>query len=359
MDTTIDQQVAMDEAFVPPDIPEIYMQEFRATATVHHHAIRFNMDDKKHIMNLESFRDMLHICPRIPAIINKYLTGKSFSYDSLRLSQAQILWGLYHERNVDYAYLMWEDFVYQVEHKNQKKSNEMYYPWFTKVRIHHFMSKDPSIPRRNKVNWHYVRDDFMFSTIKLRSSSKPKASARRARSGSNTSITPPTVAASPRLTASAKGKQTAKVSKAKSLSVLSEVAMTEAQQLKLATKRSRQQMHISQASSFGTDEGTDEGADEEEKDDDDDENDEGDDGEEGDGKEGDSKDDNDEDDDDEEGNDDEQEVVRDVDKKDAEESGDDDKEEGEGDEQESDEETRDEECKTHMKNTINLKILQV
>nr|GFC80517.1 hypothetical protein [Tanacetum cinerariifolium] len=57
--------------------------------------------------------------------------------------------------------------VYQVEHKNSKKSNEMYYPQFTKVIIHHSMSKDPSIPRRNKVNWHYVRNNHMFSTIKL------------------------------------------------------------------------------------------------------------------------------------------------------------------------------------------------
>nr|GEZ16463.1 hypothetical protein [Tanacetum cinerariifolium] len=29
------------------------------------------------------------------------------------------------------------------------------------------MSKDPFIPRRNKVNWHYVRDDHMFTTFKL------------------------------------------------------------------------------------------------------------------------------------------------------------------------------------------------
>nr|GEZ96509.1 hypothetical protein [Tanacetum cinerariifolium] len=62
------------------------------------------------------------------AIINKCLTGKSSDYDSLRLSQAQILWGLYHKRNVDFTYLMWEDFIYQVEHKDTKKSNEMYYP---------------------------------------------------------------------------------------------------------------------------------------------------------------------------------------------------------------------------------------
>nr|GFA65601.1 hypothetical protein [Tanacetum cinerariifolium] len=74
------------------------------------------------------------------------------SAQSLRLSQAQILWGLYHRSNVDYAYLIWEDFVYQVEHKNQKKSNEMYYPRFTKVIIDYFMTRKPSIPRQNRVN---------------------------------------------------------------------------------------------------------------------------------------------------------------------------------------------------------------
>nr|GEY15400.1 hypothetical protein [Tanacetum cinerariifolium] len=51
---------------------------------------------------------------------------------------------------------------------------------------------------------------------------KPKASVRRTRSSFDTSITPTTAAACPRQTASAKGKQTAKVSKAKSLSALSE-----------------------------------------------------------------------------------------------------------------------------------------
>nr|GEV30706.1 hypothetical protein [Tanacetum cinerariifolium] len=181
---------------------------------------------------------------------------ESFGFDSFRLSQAQILWGLYHSRNIDYAFLIWEDFVYQVEHKNHKKSNEMYYPRFTKVIIHHFMSKDLSISRRNKVNWHYVMVDIIFSTNKVVSrhqntqqygvmlpieltieetrnskaykeyyacatgeaAPKPKASARRKMSGSDTFITPPTAittptitgAVTPRLTAAAKGKQPAK-----------------------------------------------------------------------------------------------------------------------------------------------------
>nr|GEZ07330.1 hypothetical protein [Tanacetum cinerariifolium] len=412
------------------------------------------MDKKKHIVNLESFREMLHICPRIPgqsfaeltfeeeildfiwflghsaiirtltdvninklyqpwrsfaAIINKCLTGKTSGYDSLRLSQAHILWGLYHKRNVDYDFLIWEDFVFQVEHKNQKKSNkmyyprfpgsfsqrgcnvehknqkksnEMYYPRFTKVIIHHFMSNDPSIPQRNKDNWHYVRGDFMFSRIKLVSrhqntqqfgallpieltneeiknskaykeyhaiaigeaAPKPKASARRTRSGSDTSITPPTAtatprptsAATPRLTAIAKGKQTTKAPKAKSPSALSEVGMTKAKQLKLVLKRNRQQMHISQPSGFGTDEGT--GADDQEKVSDDDEGDDGTDCEEG------EEDDDDEDKDGDERDDDDknQEVAKNDDQYDTEGSGNDD-EEGESDEEDVDEETRDEE----------------
>nr|GEX22085.1 hypothetical protein [Tanacetum cinerariifolium] len=216
MDMTIDQQVALDEALVPhasrlrigksnfclrSDITskestlqpvydvlrptpfykaflvtayvlEIYMQEFWATTTVHHHSIRVKMDNKKRIVNLEYFWEMMHICPRLPgqtfddlpfkeeilaflrflghsgeirkltdaninklhqprrlaAIINKCLSRKSTGYDSLQLSQAQILWGLYHKKNVDFAYFLWEDFVYQVEHKDAKKSTEMYYP---------------------------------------------------------------------------------------------------------------------------------------------------------------------------------------------------------------------------------------
>nr|GFA52007.1 hypothetical protein [Tanacetum cinerariifolium] len=74
---------------------------------------------------------------------------------------------MYHKKNVDFAYFLWEDFVYQVEHKDAKKSIEMYYPRFTKVIVNFFIKKDQSILRRNKVNWHYVRDGHMFTTIKL------------------------------------------------------------------------------------------------------------------------------------------------------------------------------------------------
>nr|GFB41946.1 hypothetical protein [Tanacetum cinerariifolium] len=81
MDMTIDQQVALDEAIVPhasrlrigksnfhlrSDIMSKELTLQLATATVHHHSICFNMNNKKHIVNLEYFREMLHICPRLP-----------------------------------------------------------------------------------------------------------------------------------------------------------------------------------------------------------------------------------------------------------------------------------------------------
>nr|GEW01434.1 hypothetical protein [Tanacetum cinerariifolium] len=194
------------------------------------------MDNKKHIVNLKSFREMLHICPRLP--------GQTFDEPLFEEEILAFLRSLGHSGEIRR--------LTDVEHKDTKKSNAMYYPRFTKVIIHLFMSKDLSIPRRNKVNWHYVRDDQMFTTIKL-----TKASVQKTKSSFDTTVTPPPTAdAGTRLFTSAKGKQPATTSKAKSLTALSEVVITEAQQLKLATKRSLQQIHISQASGSGANEGT-------------------------------------------------------------------------------------------------------
>nr|GFA61527.1 hypothetical protein [Tanacetum cinerariifolium] len=58
---------------------------------------------------------------------------------------------------------------------------------------------------------------------------KTKASVKQTKCSSDTTITPPTIAGT-RLLTSAKGKQPAKSSKSKGLTVLFEVAMTEAEQ---------------------------------------------------------------------------------------------------------------------------------
>ncbi|GKB62389.1 hypothetical protein Tco_0918575 [Tanacetum coccineum] len=133
------------------------------------------------------------------------LSGKTTALESLCLSQAQILWCMYHKKNVDYAYLLWEDFVYQVENTNFKRSNEMYYPRFTKVIVNFFMTKDSSIPRRNRLYGFILLDELTNEAIKDSESykeyyvialgaepPKTKASVKKKQVGSDKTKSPPT-----------------------------------------------------------------------------------------------------------------------------------------------------------------------
>nr|GEU40117.1 hypothetical protein [Tanacetum cinerariifolium] len=355
MVNTIDQQTALDESLVPStkrlrigrsnfQLPSD-IQSKEATLQVVYDVLR----------NSPLFRAFQVTADRsISSVINKCLTGKSSGVDSFRLSQAQMLWGFYHRINIDFAYLIWEDFVYQVEHKNQKRSNEMNYPRFTKVIIDYFMTRKPSISRRNRINWHYVRDDALFSTIKVVSrhqttqqygailpielttdeirnikaykeyyacamgeaTPKPKESARKKKGDSTSSTTPPTptptatVESAPRLSTAAKGKQP---SRATTPTEPTDIQRTKAKLLKIVLKRSRQETYISQQSGSSTDEGTDVGGYEEgnKSDESDDDRDEGsDDDSEETVKAGAGKDDDDDDDEDDDDNDEEEELAK-------------------------------------------------
>nr|GEY92679.1 copia protein [Tanacetum cinerariifolium]GEY92691.1 copia protein [Tanacetum cinerariifolium] len=240
---------------ITADVPETYMQEFWAAAYVHQYFIRFKMDSKKNIVDLEAFREMLHINPRVPgqsfdelpfedeileflqflrhsaqiktltdvnvnklfqhwrsfaAVINKCLTGKSSGFDSFRLSQAQIL----------------DDILFSTIKVVSRHQNTQQYYAILPIEL---MTEDI---RNTKAYKEY------YACATGEAAPKPKVSARRKKSDSDTSITHPTaiptpittVAAAPRLTAAAKGKQPAK---AKSLSDPSEAARTEAEQLKI------------------------------------------------------------------------------------------------------------------------------
>ncbi|GJX67292.1 hypothetical protein Tco_0303019 [Tanacetum coccineum] len=51
---------------ITADVPEIYMQELWATVSIYYNSLHFKMNNKRHTLNLENFRDMLQICPRLP-----------------------------------------------------------------------------------------------------------------------------------------------------------------------------------------------------------------------------------------------------------------------------------------------------
>ncbi|GJT83959.1 hypothetical protein Tco_1058301 [Tanacetum coccineum] len=101
------------------------------------------------------------------AIINKCLSGKITSLDKLRLSRAQILWGMFYKKNVDFVKLLWEDFTFQIEIRDHKKQENMYYSRFTKAIIHHFITKDKLISMRNKMFMHTAEDDIILCPLRF------------------------------------------------------------------------------------------------------------------------------------------------------------------------------------------------
>nr|GEW80118.1 putative RNA-directed DNA polymerase [Tanacetum cinerariifolium] len=288
MDITIDQQVALEEALVP------HASRLRIGKSNFH--LKSNISSKESTLQLVyDVLEMLHICPRLP--------GQTFDEPPFEEEILAFLRFLGHSGeirrltgvNINKLHQPWRSCASIINKCLSEKSSGYDSLRFTKVIIHYFMSKDPSIPRRNKVNWHYVRDDQMFTTIEMvsrhqntqqfgamlpieltnadiRNSEahkeyytvatgatppKTKASVRKTKSSFDTTATPPpTTDARTQLSTSAKGKQPAKASKAKSLTALYEVAMTEAEQLKLATKRILHQTYISQASGSDAYEGT-------------------------------------------------------------------------------------------------------
>nr|GFA49686.1 hypothetical protein [Tanacetum cinerariifolium] len=258
---------------VMADVPEIYMQEFWATAKVHQHSIRFKMDTKKYIVDLESFREMLHISPRV--------LGQSFAELPFEEEILEFLRFLGHSA--------------QIKTLTDVNVNKLYQPWRS------FAAVINKCLTGKSTSFDSLRDDIMFSTIKVVSrhqntqqygailpielttedirntkaykeyyacatgeaAPKPKASARKKRGGSASSTTPPTpiatptptttIVAAPRLSAAVKGKQPAR---ATSPTDPSDVERTEAEQLKIILRRSRHEMHISQQGGSGTYEGT-------------------------------------------------------------------------------------------------------
>ncbi|GKC79925.1 hypothetical protein Tco_1130699, partial [Tanacetum coccineum] len=97
------------------------------------------------------------------------ISGKSTGLDRLRPSRAQILWGMFYQKNVDYVALLWEDIMFQADNRDISTSRKenMPYPRFTKVIINHFISKDKTISIRNMINLHTIRDDSLLGTLKF------------------------------------------------------------------------------------------------------------------------------------------------------------------------------------------------
>ncbi|GKD29521.1 retrovirus-related pol polyprotein from transposon TNT 1-94 [Tanacetum coccineum] len=202
---------------------------------------------------------------------------------------------MYYKKNLDFVALIWEDLAYQIDNIDLKKQDKMFYPRFTKIITHYFLVKDKSISMRNRMFMHTARDDSLLGTIRFVSRHAdtqvygailPQTMTNQALLDSVAYKTYYTIASgaeplisrksqkksyyaisfeeSPSKKKSTKDKKVAapkpkptkkktlvKAARGKGLNVLSEVALSEAAQLKEATKRSKKDFHISQASGSG------------------------------------------------------------------------------------------------------------
>nr|GEU61934.1 hypothetical protein [Tanacetum cinerariifolium] len=221
MDMTIDQQVALDEALVPHASrlrigkcnfclrSDITSKE--STLQVVYDVLRLTLFYKEilaflrnlgHIGEIKKITEVninkLHQSWRsFAVVINKCLSGKSRGYDR---------------------------FLYQVEHKDAKKSNEMYYPrddqMFTTIKLvlrHQNTQQFGSMLHVELTNKD-IRNSAAYKEYYAIASgaepSKTKESVKKTQSSFDTTMPPP-MATGTRLLTSAKGKQPAKSSKAK------------------------------------------------------------------------------------------------------------------------------------------------
>ncbi|GJZ41265.1 hypothetical protein Tco_0588151 [Tanacetum coccineum] len=77
----------------------------------------------------------------IMSVLNRSLTGKDSSWDTVRLPILQILWDIIHSANLDFASLIWDEFEWQAVERSSRpsKMSKLLYTRFTKLIINHFL----------------------------------------------------------------------------------------------------------------------------------------------------------------------------------------------------------------------------
>ncbi|GJW66786.1 putative reverse transcriptase domain-containing protein [Tanacetum coccineum] len=159
---------------ITAEVPEVYMHQFWNTIQKikDTDAYWFKLDKKKCRIDTEVFHEILQICPRLlnqdfveppsedelvpfiqelgysgkcnmlfaihtdqmhqpwrtfAAIFNRCIFRKITGLDRLRESRAQILWGMYNKKNVDFVALIWEDFMFQADNREISSAHYQQY----------------------------------------------------------------------------------------------------------------------------------------------------------------------------------------------------------------------------------------
>nr|GEU73487.1 hypothetical protein [Tanacetum cinerariifolium] len=141
------------------DVLAIYMQESWATITVHKSSIRFMINKKKFSFDVEIFREIIQICPKI--------LGQESEELLLEQEVLSFIRDLGHTGDITYLTDVNVDYLHQPRRAfatfiNKEKRLE----WTRFVCPVLKSSRDRSILRRNKIFWHTARYDTMFTSMR-------------------------------------------------------------------------------------------------------------------------------------------------------------------------------------------------
>nr|GEW46145.1 hypothetical protein [Tanacetum cinerariifolium] len=180
------------------------MREFWVTSYIHHTSLRFKINDKSHTVNVDNFRDMLKICPKIP--------GQKFKDPSF---EKEIL-----------------SFIRDLAHTEEIK-----------------------LTNQAMIELEAYKTYYAFATGEK--TPKPKYVQKKADSETSPKKKPVQAPKAKRLKATAKVPKLGKKKlHAQGLETLSQIAMSEAEQMKIAIQISKTQFHSSRANGSGAYKGT-------------------------------------------------------------------------------------------------------
>ncbi|GKA84018.1 hypothetical protein Tco_0805613 [Tanacetum coccineum] len=160
---------------ITAEVPVIYMHQLWATFIKHKSSYQFKINKKRLSINFEVFREILNICPKVP--------GKAFDEPPTEEEALSFIYEPGNTREIKYItdvivnhlHQPWRTFASiinkclcgKIDNIDSKKQDKIFYPRFTKIIIHHFLTKDKSISMRNRMFMHTARDDSVLGTMRF------------------------------------------------------------------------------------------------------------------------------------------------------------------------------------------------
>ncbi|GJX16191.1 hypothetical protein Tco_0217023 [Tanacetum coccineum] len=160
-------------------VPAIYIHQFWHIVSENEAKKKFffQLDNQRFEVRVDLIRIVLQLTPtRLDQLYTTPTSKKSLllfvkelGYEDHDNTLKTISQGLFHNHNLDYAELIWDEFKYLItsQMKSQNKAEKLLYPRFTKLIIAHLMSNNNAINQRSDATMYRSSMDERFKPAKV------------------------------------------------------------------------------------------------------------------------------------------------------------------------------------------------